>query len=136
MKIMFNVQYSILNVAIVLLLLCSCHRATLKEQCAEMVKKEWRRMPRNITMGVVLDSLHYEERSNTLVYYHTMDDTLYTEEMIRLGKHQLHEQLLLEISNSVALKRLKDEGVSFRYVYMASSTGKECLSLDFNNEDL
>ncbi len=101
-----------------------------------MVKKEWRRMPRNITMGVVLDSLHYEERSNTLVYYHTMDDTLYTEEMIRLGKHQLHEQLLLEISNSVALKRLKDEGVSFRYVYMASSTGKECLSLDFNNEDL
>lgn len=133
---MYNVQCIMFNVAIAILLLSSCHRATLKEQCAEMVKKEWRRMPRNITMGVVLDSLKYDEHTNTLVYYHTMDDSLYTEEMIRLGKSQLREQLLLEISNSVSLKRLKDEGLSFCYVYKARSTGKECLSLFFDNEEM
>ena len=93
-------------------------------------------MPRNITTGVVLDSLNYDRRTNTLVYFHTMDDALYTAEAIRYGKHQLREQLLLDISNSVALKRLKDEGLSFRYVYLALSDGKECLSLQFNNDEL
>ena len=131
-----NFKYQISTIAIALLLPCSCHRATLEEQCAEMVRKEWRRMPRNITTGVVLDSMKFHAPSRTLVYYYTMDDSLYTEEMIRLGKNQLRGQLLMEISNSVALKRLKDEGMSFRYIYMAGSTGKECLSLDFNNEDL
>ena len=93
-------------------------------------------MPRTITRGVVLDSLHYDRRTNTLVYYHTMDDALYTAEAIRYGKKQLHEQLLMDISNSVALKRLKDEGLSFRYVYLALSDGKECLSMQFENDEL
>ncbi|MBR3372804.1 MAG: hypothetical protein IKO67_07625 [Bacteroidaceae bacterium] len=101
-----------------------------------MVRKEWRRMPRNITRGVVLDSLHYDRRTNTLVYYHTMDDALYTAEAIRYGKKQLREQLLMDISNSVALKRLKDEGLSFRYVYLTLSDGKECLSMQFENDEL
>ena len=117
-------------------LLPSCHRATLEEQCAEMVKKERRRLPRNVTMGVVLDSMKYDSQSHILVYYHTMNDSIYTPEMISLGKSQLHQQLLVEISNSVALKRLKDEGLSFRYVYLALSTGEECMSLQFNNEDI
>ena len=93
-------------------------------------------MPRNITRGVVLDSLHYDRRTNTLVYYHTMDDALYTSEAIRYGKKQLREQLLMDISNSVALKRLKDEGLSFRYVYLTLSDGKECLSMQFENDEL
>lgn len=127
---------NILVIAVAVLLLPSCHRATLEEQCAEMVKKEQRRMPRNITRGVVLDSLKYNSHDHTLIYYHTMDDSLYTDEAIRLGKSQLREQMLVEISNSVALKRLKDDGLSFRYVYIGSHSGKECLSLHFDNEDL
>ena len=42
----------------------------------------------------------------------------------------------MDISNSVALKRLKDEGLSFRYVYLALSDGKECLSMQFENDEL
>ena len=124
------------SVLLFLLTVAACHRASIEEQCAEMVRKEWRRMPRNITRGVVLDSLHYDRRTNTLVYYHTMDDALYTAEAIRYGKKQLREQLLMDISNSVALKRLKDEGLSFRYVYLALSDGKECLSMQFENDEL
>jgi hypothetical protein len=124
------------SVLLFLLTVATCHRASIEEQCAEMVRKEWRRMPRNITRGVVLDSLHYDRRTNTLVYYHTMDDALYTAEAIRYGKKQLREQLLMDISNSVALKRLKDEGLSFRYVYLALSDGKECLSMQFENDEL
>ncbi|MCH5178867.1 MAG: hypothetical protein J1F13_04210 [Prevotellaceae bacterium] len=127
---------------IALLVICmsflmpSCHRATLEEQCAEMVKKERRRMPRNITTGVVLDSMHYNRRTHTLVYYHTMDDSLYTPEAIDYGKKKLHQQLQEDIINSVSLKRLKDEGLSFRYVYLAASNGKVCLSLQFDNTDI
>lgn len=124
------------SVLLFLLTVAACHRASIEEQCAEMVRKEWRRMPRNITRGVVLDSLHYDRRTNTLVYYHTMDDALYTAEAIRYGKKQLREQLLMDISNSVALKRLKDEGLSFRYVYLTLSDGKECLSMQFENDEL
>lgn len=119
-----------------MLALSACHRATLEEQCADMVKKERRRMPRNITLGVVLDSMHYERRTHTLVYYHTMNDSLYTPEAIEYGKNKLHLQLQEDIINSVALKRLKDEGLSFRYVYLAASNGKVCLSLQFNNTDI
>ncbi len=55
-------------------------------------------MPRNITRGVVLDSLHYDRRTNTLVYYHTMDDALYTAEAIRYGKKQLRADMSIWLS--------------------------------------
>ena len=66
---------ALITLNILVLLLAGCHRVSIEEQCAEMVRKEWRRMPRNITQGVVLDSLHYDRRTNTLVYYHTINDT-------------------------------------------------------------
>jgi hypothetical protein len=114
----------------------SCHRATREEQCLEMVKHEKRRLPRNVTKGIILDSILYETKSQTLVYYHTMSDSVYTDEMIDYGKAELQRGIQQDIVNSVSLKRLKDEGISFRYVYMGSDTKRVRLELDFKNENL
>lgn len=123
-------------VIVVMCMLASCHRATREEQCLEMVKHEKRRLPRNVTKGVILDSMKYDANTNTIVYYHTMSDSVYTDEMISRGRAQLQQNLQLDIINSVSLKRLKDEGVSFKYVYMGSDVKRVRLQLEFRNEDL
>ena len=61
---------------------------------------------------------------------------MYTDEMISRGRAQLQQNLQLDIINSVSLKRLKDEGVSFKYVYMGSDVKRVRLQLEFRNEDL
>ena len=123
-------------VAFTLMSVVSCHRQTREEQCLEMVKHEKRRLPRNVTKGVVLDSIRFDTRSQTLVYYHTMSDSIYTDEMIDYGRDRLEQDLQQEIVNSVALKRLKDEGISFKYVYIGSDTKRVRLEYDFRNKDL
>ena len=80
--------------------------------------------------------MKYDAKTNTLVYYHTMSDSMYTDEMISRGRAQLQQNLQLDIINSVSLKRLKDEGVSFKYVYMGSDVKQVRLQLEFRNEDL
>ena len=80
--------------------------------------------------------MKYDANTNTIVYYHTMSDSVYTDEMISRGRAQLQQNLQLDIINSVSLKRLKDEGVSFKYVYMGSDVKRVRLQLEFRNEDL
>lgn len=118
------------------LLLSSCHRATISEQCAEMVKHEKRRLPRNVAQGLVLDSMLYDARTNTLAYYHTIDDSLYSISALEASKNDMQQQLQTDISNSVALKRLKDEGVSFCYIYKSKWSGAQLMKLMFRNEDI
>lgn len=118
------------------LLLPSCHRATIAEQCAEMVKHEKRRLPRNVAQGLVLDSMHYDARTNTLAYYHTIDDSLYSVSALEASRSDMQQQLQTDISNSVGLKRLKDEGVSFCYIYKSKWGGRQLMRLMFRNEDI
>ena len=125
----------ILSLVGICLVLGACHRKTREEQCVEMVRHEKRRLPRNVTRGVVLDSIKYDVKTNTIVYYHTMSDSVYTDEMIEYGKAQLQQNLQQDIINSVSLKQLKDEGVSFRYVYTGDDS-RVRLKLDFQNTNL
>lgn len=118
------------------LMTTSCHRATREEQCLEMVRHEKRRLPRNVARGLVLDSIRYDTKTSFLVYYHTMNDSVYTDEMIDYGRDQLQQNLQQDIINSVALKRLKDEGISFKYVYKGSKDGRTRLELEFKNSNL
>lgn len=126
----------VLFFAVTVLLLPSCHRATISEQCAEMVKHEKRRLPRNAAQGLVLDSMIYDARTNTLAYYHTIDDSLYSIEALEANRTTMQQQLQTDISNSVGLKRLKDEGVSFCYIYKSKYGGRQLMKLTFRNEDI
>lgn len=117
-------------------LLTACHRASISEQCAEMTKHEKRRLPRNVAVGLVLDSMLYDAPSNTLAYYHTIDDSLYSVSALQANKSAMQQQLQTDISNSVGLKRLKDEGVSFSYIYKSKWGGRQLMKLTFRNEDI
>lgn len=119
-----------------LLLICSCHRITREEQCVEMIKHEKRRLPRNVTKGLVLDSLVYDTKSQTIVYFHTLNDSIYSDEMLEFGKNKLQLQLREEIINSVSLKRLKEEGISFKYIYLGTTNGAKRLEMLFENHNL
>lgn len=118
------------------ILLPACHRATISEQCAEMVKHEKRRLPRNVAQGLVLDSMTYDAPSNTFIYFHTIDDSLYSISALDANRSTMQQQLQTDISNSVGLKRLKDEGVSFCYIYKSKWGGRQVMKLSFRNEDI
>ena len=118
----------------VLLSVClSCKRSSREEQCEEMVKREKRRLPRNVAAGVTLDSILYDKRSQTLLYYYTMSDSIYSDEMVAQGKSRLQDELQREIINSVSLKRLKDEGISFKYIYLGSETKRKRMEMFFES---
>ncbi len=120
--------------ALMAMLLASCDRVSREDQCAEMIRREQRRLPRNVANGLVLDSMRYSRASLTITYYHTMCDTLYTPDIVQKARGDLYQQLQQEIINSVSLKRLKDEGISFRYVYLAQSDGSTMLEMTFENK--
>lgn len=118
------------------LLLASCHHTTKEEQCMEMVKREKRRLPRNVAQGLVLDSIKYNNISHTLVYYHTISDSIYSDEMIAHGQSRLEVDLQNDIINSILLKNLKDEGVSFSYIYLSDQDKRIRMKFEFKNDDL
>lgn len=122
--------------AVVLAVLCACERESLQQQCVNMVKREKRRLPRNVAQGLVLDSMKYSIKYNAITYYHTMSDSLYSDEAISQGRNQLQTQLIQDISNSVGLRRLKEEGVSFKYVYTSDHSSKVRFTLYISNKDL
>lgn len=121
---------------VIIATLSGCERESLQQQCANMVKHEKRRMPRNVAQGLVLDSMKYSIADNTITYYHTMSDSLYSDEAISRGRNQLQLQLTQDISNSVGLRRLKEEGVSFKYVYTSDRSKKVRFTLHISNKDL
>lgn len=136
LDIMKKIGVYLMLMAILLPMCLSCKRSSREEQCEEMVKREKRRLPRNVAAGVTLDSILYDKRSQTLLYYYTMSDSLYSDEMVAQGKSRLQDELQREIINSVALKRLKDEGISFKYIYLGSETKRHRMEMLFKNKEL
>ena len=136
LEIMKKTGLCLVLITVLLSVCLSCKRSSREEQCEEMVKREKRRLPRNVAAGVTLDSILYDKRSQTLLYYYTMSDSIYSDEMVAQGKSRLQDELQREIINSVSLKRLKDEGISFKYIYLGSETKRNRMEMFFENKEL
>ena len=100
---------------------------------AEMITEKY--CPRQIEEGIMFDSTTYSIEENALRYYYTMSAPYNNEEVIKSGRPKFREGLKAQIMSSIDLKKYKDEGVTFYYIYFSADTNKVLLEEVFTEND-
>ena len=115
---------------IVVMGLTACHE-NLNERAAreaqEFTKKS---CPREISEGIIIDSMTFDKATETGCYYYKLSGVLYTtltDEM----KEQTKELMLDGVRNTPTLKVYKDAGFGFHYIFRSQKDKKKVL-LDYN----
>ena len=83
----------------------------------------------------MLDSIKFREDSLMFEYYYTMEDSLYPQEGIQKYKNDIRENLRKKIVNSIEMKRYKENGVAFNYIYLYRNTREKALEYMFTKAD-
>lgn len=120
------------------LLLFGCQE-NFDERCQREAKEYTRKFcPRKMESFTTLDSTTYDIKSRTYYYWYTLSGKFDTPEAIS-SFQQEHERLRTAMQksliNSVELKKCKEEGINFTYVYRSASTGYKILELRFTKKD-
>lgn len=104
-----------------------------QRDCDEFTEKY---CPKREDRCQVLDSITYDKPTRSIHKWFSVGGELdsadiYTEKVI----YSMRESLLENLTNSLSLKRYKDEGVTFVYHYASSATRKEYFSVTLTKED-
>lgn len=117
-------------------LFCSCVQQSFDDQCAEQAKDfTERQCPQKVSDGVILDSMTYVRSLRCISYYFTLDGKIDDAAFLRANQKTLHDKLLLQIVNSVELRKVKEHDVMFRYVYLSKKSGKELTSITLTSKE-
>lgn len=121
----------------VMILTTGCKRETkdekFKRDFEQYTQKE---CPKFVDPCTRLDSACYDIETKTLSYNYTVQDMLDNEEIYTEETNDtFYEDILKGLKNSIQMKPYKDEGVTFRYAYRSSTTGKMLLVLTYTPED-
>jgi len=117
--------------------LSGCNRqANFSERCKKDAELQTKRLcPRKVDEGVILDSIKFKEDSLVFEYYYTMEDSLYPQDGLQKYKHDIRESLRKNIVNSIELKRYKENGVAFSYIYLYRKAKDKALEYTFTKAD-
>ncbi len=126
-----------LPLAIILTIIVGgCKNKSYDEQCQiEAMKQTSRICPMQVAEGVTLDSIVFNRADRSLRYYYLMEDTLYTDSAIQENRDKFREELLKQVNRSLDLKKAKEHGITFRYIYKANSDKHVALEESFTKED-
>ena len=115
------------------LCMAGCNKqADFDDRCVKEAREQTLRLcPRKMAEGIILDSITYKKDGRVFEYCYTMNDSLYSQQLINQAKDKLREGLKKEILNSIELKKYKENDVVFRYVYMGKFTKKPVLEFVF-----
>lgn len=115
--------------------------ACLQESADERIRRQAREFtrtscPKPMDAYTTLDSLVYDIEHRTMLYHYSLSgrmdaDSIYTSEMLNV----FHEDLMDNICRNTGLIELRQHGVTFRYIYVSSTTGREYMSFIFRPED-
>lgn len=123
-------------VACILFLPISCRQSSFDDECEKEAREYTeKKCPQKIMDGVVMDSLSYSRTEKCMSYFYTLSGELDNPEIIRENSSAIKSQLLEAIKNSVELKRAKDAGVAFRYVYISMKTHKQIVSMKIDKSE-
>lgn len=120
-----------------ILIFSGCKRETkderFKRECEQFTQKE---CPMEMYPGVNLDSLCYDTDNRIRSEYYTVEadfgsDSIFSKETLAT----LHDALLKDVKSSIQLKPYKDEGITFRYVYISSSSKQTIFEMSFTPKD-
>lgn len=105
-----------------LLLFSSCQESFDKRLLRETKEFTKSQCPMQVEEGCILDSLSYNTNQRVYTWWYQLSDVgvaTFIE-----NRHLLHKILVDRLSNDVELKSLKDNKVTFQYIYRSSSSGK------------
>lgn len=114
-----------------------CNFESFDKRCQREAKEYTEQQcPRRLDPCTVLDSMNYDINSRTLQYYYTLEGMLdstniLTDEVVTGFKKQLKDDII----NSVQLRKYKEEGINFNYIYISKSSGKTSLKILFTPKD-
>lgn len=128
---------SVIFIFISLLLLSGCRKQlSFDQKCLLEAQEQTRKLcPRTITTGITLDSIGYSVKQHALCYYYTMSQDFDNQEAINKGKAKFREALKNQIINSLDLKKFKDRGIIFRYIYISKTSKKKLLEEVYTKKD-
>ncbi len=122
--------------ALLLFAVLSCRQASFDDQCRQQAEEYTEKQcPMKISKGVVLDSMTYSKAMRCLTYHYTISGEIDDAKLVQGNINMFRKQLLSMITNSVKLKRAKDEGINFRYVYVSATSHKPLASITLRKED-
>ncbi|MBQ8099059.1 MAG: hypothetical protein IJ244_06000 [Bacteroidaceae bacterium] len=128
---------SFLTLLLMVLTLAGCKKQlSFDERCekeARMLNLKY--CPRQVSDCVMSDSIAYLPSEKALCYYYTFSDELDDTEAIRQGEPEFRNALKAEIISSIELKKYKDHGVTFKYIYFSSSSHEVLLEEIFTKKD-
>lgn len=119
------------------LLLSGCNFESFDKRCQREAKEYTEQQcPRRLDPCTVLDSMKYDINTRTLQYFYTLEGMLdstnvLTDQVVAGFRKQLKDDII----NSVQLRKYKEEGINFDYIYLSRSTGKTTLKLKFTPKD-
>ena len=90
--------------------------------------------PIQIDKETTLDSMAYHESDNTLYYYYALSGTLDDSKKISELKDKVMKSQLETVKNSVELRKYKEWGLSFCYVYYSKTSHDLLLNMKFTKE--
>lgn len=118
-------------------LLSACNFESFDKRCQrEAEEYTEQQCPRRLDPCTVLDSMKYDLNTRTLQYYYTLEGFLdstnvLTDQVVA----DFRKQLKNDLTNSVQLRKYKEEGINFDYIYLSKSTGETALKLKFTPKD-
>ena len=132
-----NTIIRILAIASFVTFFISCKRTTFDDKISVDTKEfTQKNCPQELDSYTRMDSMSYDRKSRTINYYYAVKDlpdvdSIYTESTIE----DFRSDLLEDIRTSIPLKEHKEEGISFRYVYVSSTRGNVLMDITLTKED-
>lgn len=121
----------------VLLSATGCRRATrddaLLREAQTFTRNE---CPKRIDRFTMMDSMTYAPESRTMTYSYTIDGDLDHAELYTASfLEEFRSNMVRDVKNSIALRRMKEERLTFVYRYVSKSTGQEHVSVSIGAEE-
>lgn len=120
------------------LLLCSCQES-FDQRCQREAEEYTRKFcPRKVEASNTLDSTTYDIKTRTYCYWYTLSGQFDTPEALaalRQERETLRASLRNSLINSVELRKCKEEGINFAYIYRSAASGKTVLDIRFTKAD-
>ncbi len=117
--------------------LVGCNRQLdFYEKCKKEADMQTQRIcPRKVDTGIILDSIKFSEQEKAFKYYYTMEDSLFARDLLIKYKEEIRQNLCKNIVNSIELKKYKEKGISFQYIYFYRKTKEKALAYTFTQND-
>lgn len=118
-------------------LAAACHRETRDEALLREAKTfTQNECPKEVEPFVTMDSMTYNPAESTMTYSYTVGGELDQDELYDDALQEtFYENILRKVKNSIDMRRMKDERLTFVYRYMSRKSGREYFNVCITPED-